>query len=508
MPQIAVSPSVSPPVFSQYSAQPPVAHVTPRAARPAQAAAAAGAAGQAIDRSPRMRWARASEGDRPLLRTPIATPHSPQSGDAAPATPGSAPSATAMLTTLKQLAQRLERYDNRNLGDYGSVLRVADHRSVLDTRQLMALPGRLARAKTSVARSIAALARPGAATERLLSECRRVNAEARSLLDGLKRIHPLPRPDAYQADAAGRLVPAHAGSRASTPRSSASSPAMSFRSADITPDERAFIASLRSPISSSGPGASPVKTTPSRIPLSKIRSDLQTEQRSRDEKLWRIPAREKTDLAGALDTTGKDLQRYLDREPEACSGSHRKAAADALARIASSKKKCERLDPADTSPAARKLRERARNENIRACNLLDSLGFRKTGPAKPSITPPPDRNTMPAKTDAAQTPQVRPRSGWSPPGPLKLPRLPSISESGFGSEGSDRSDASSPETSLLSMPAAEKEHPGFGHYPSWVLKHLEAKGKAEPADRGYIRMRPSKVRVTRRLVDFYENSTI
>lgn len=490
----------------------PIVHAIPQPRASAQQTTA----GKPNDRAPRMRWAPSDKPAYPLWNQAKASPQRiAQNRPPSRVKASTALALQEMLPALEAQLQRLERYDNKNLGRYGSVLRVPDHESVLSTEALMKLPGKISKGKKSASQLIAQLKtldpkqnmpdKPlaGLSDESLLSLlsiCRETHKEIKTLLDGLKRLNPLPGSHIHKADPDGnliRLAHARVGKRSfSFPPLAIPiyRPDASFSAASNTPpDERAFIASLRSPASPPSPRANTGNATPSRIPVNKTRAQRQQQEIDRAARLWSTPAHEKADTAGALGATTDKLALFLldegsileRREPPSTNREKQiQAVSRMLKQIEAAKKKCEALDPADISPAARKCRADGRNINIRANNLLESLNAKKTKTGKQTSTSSPY---------TSQTPPNKQRQLWSSR-PIFIPC--SGDDSGCNSAESI-SPESSPPTMLEkvgSAPAKTSSSESGSFIPNWLLKHFQEKGIDPRPYRDRITLKPAKWR--------------
>jgi hypothetical protein len=394
--------------------------VLPPVATPQQASAGAPASSAS-----RMRWTPAENKAPPAGTLSRNSSQSSSQGSSSPIAklPTLTPLPTKTLAAFEKLQQKLERYDKQDLADYASVLRVSDHTAVLGTGAIMKLPGQIRDAQASVNHAIDTLktCKTMPSRDQLLAYAR-IHNKAAAVLEGLKRSRPLPLPRLHEADAMGNLIHGSGSSRKNARWRTASpsqplyapvAPAYPRNAAVITanrrlPHEQSYVESLRSsppppcPVHSPEKGA--MKLNPAAAKQEKNARDArwQGQQIEREKKLWSNATLEKSNMADALGATEEALRQTVAQHRALLSPGKLAAAAKELERLAPLKKKCERFDAKDTSTAARKCWEQARNENIRARNLLDSFGLKKTRLAKPLVSVRlPSPRPLPLRSDNA-----------------------------------------------------------------------------------------------------------
>jgi hypothetical protein len=160
------------------------------------------------------------------------------------------------------------------------------------------------------------------------------------------------------------------------------------------PHEQSYVESLRSSTEPPCPVHSPEKPATKLSPAAakqakNVRDERwQGQQIEREKKLWSNATLEKGNMADALGATEEALRQSIVQHRGSLTPEKLAAAEKELARLAPLKKKCEEFNAKDTTTAARKFWTQARNENIRARNLLDSFGLKKTRLEKQLVSVP------------------------------------------------------------------------------------------------------------------------
>ncbi|MDB5775417.1 MAG: hypothetical protein JWP38_1550 [Herbaspirillum sp.] len=420
---------------------------TPRSKAPSQVAAA--------NTKPRMRW------------TPAKT---------------RAATATGKIAEFEELAQRLERYDNKNLGDYASAQRVQHHASRLSTDELMALPGDIRKARISAGNIIEALKTRGQEKNLpvgLLLACEKSQSRINALLNSLKNIRPLSRRHAFEADGAGRLVRTDAAQPPSATTPMFARRTTSVSQERLSPVDRAFFDSLRSPPASPRSSPSASRSASPRPSIATSRCDSapelihrrQQQEAVRERKLWSTPIAEKTDMRRTLLITRADTAHCLDQRFDVLTTQQRGSLIRAWTRINAIHEKFEKLSPTDLSQAARTIRRQARDEHIRARNLLDNFESKGAATAKP-------------KPAASSTPADRSFSDKDGATPVKVQRktwtrekftydLRPQQKHGYGSEESIGTESDSGSTSEHLSSGSDTDR---ALIPNWLIDHLKNKG--------------------------------
>jgi hypothetical protein len=302
----------------------------------------------------RMRWA-----DSPKVLTPLPTQTTFRTAAASTQSSvkrGEMLTLAATLEKFNKLQRRLERYDKRDLADFGSALRVRHQKSRLTTTELMRLPGQLHRLIRDVAGAAADLrARSAHSAELPGAGHLQCYDEATALLSRLQHLDPQRAPHSCEVDDAPLGASLHTPARPL------------WRPTAM--DGHAFIASLRAKTP-----PPPVKQNYAacKAIVNQIDQELALLNRAEGVVSAQLQSLlEEDDLAGALAATAKELNLHI------CSGLVGKTGiapvSKAIERLTGLKKKLDAVKPWDVSPAAKKLRLKGRDENIRCRNLLGAL---------------------------------------------------------------------------------------------------------------------------------------
>jgi hypothetical protein len=159
------------------------------------------------------------------------------------------------------------------------------------------------------------------------------------------------------------------------------------------PHEQSYVESLRSstapcPVHSPEKPATKLNAAAAKQAKNARDERWQGQQIEREKKLWSNATLEKGNMTEALGATEEALRQSVAQHRGLLTPEKLTAVAKELGRLAPLKKKCETFDAKDTSTAARKFWAQARNENIRARNLLDSFGLKKTRLEKQLVSAP------------------------------------------------------------------------------------------------------------------------